>query len=105
MSCSREKGEARVAELEEQVRDLMFFLEAQKTVQENAGEGMEGGAVEVAQKKKRGNLEIDSEWTPEMSPKHRKSLPNGRQQGGAFGAAPRGRRFAPPPWVLLSSIW
>ena len=49
-----EKGEARVAELEEQVRDLMFFLEAQKTVQENAGEGMEGGAVEVAQKKKRG---------------------------------------------------
>ena len=30
--------------------------------------------------------------------KHRKSLPNGRQQGGAFGAAPRGRRFAPPPW-------
>ena len=49
-----EKGEARVAELEEQFRDLMFFLEAQKTVQENAGEGMEGGAVEVAQKKKRG---------------------------------------------------
>ena len=35
---------------------------------------------------------------PEMHRKHRKSLPNGRQQGGAFGAAPRGRRFAPPPW-------
>ena len=34
-----------------------------------------------------------------------KSLPNGRQQGGAFGAAPRRRRFAPPPWGLLSSIW
>ena len=27
---------------------------------------------------------------PEMHQKHRKSLPNGRQQGGAFGAAPRG---------------
>ena len=37
-------------------------------------------------------------WAPEIMPKHRKSLPNGRQQGGAFGAAPRGRRFAPPPW-------
>ena len=24
---------------------------------------------------------------------------------GAFGGAPRGRRFAPPPWVLLSLIW
>ena len=35
-------------------------------------------------------------------PKHRKSLPNGRQQGGAFGARPRGRRFAPPPWGSCS---
>ena len=41
---------------------------------------------------------IDPERVPEMTPKHMKSLPNGRQQGGAFGAAPRGRRFAPPPW-------
>ena len=39
-----------------------------------------------------------SGWAPEIRPKHRKSLPNGRQQGGAFGAAPRRRRFAPPPW-------
>ena len=39
-----------------------------------------------------------SGWAPEIRPKHRKSLPNGRQQGGAFGAAPRGRHFAPPPW-------
>ena len=31
---------------------------------------------------------------PEMHRKHRKSLPNGRQQGGAFGATPRARRFA-----------
>ena len=40
---------------------------------------------------------IEPERGPEMMPKHRKSLPNGRQQGGAFGAAPRGRRFAAPP--------
>ena len=31
-----------------------------------------------------------SGWAPEIMPKHRKSLPNGRQQSGAFGAAPRG---------------
>ena len=40
---------------------------------------------------------IEPERAPEMMPKHRKSLPNGRQQGGAFGAAPLG--------FLLSSIW
>ena len=28
---------------------------------------------------------IEPERAPEMKPKHRKSLPNGRQQGGAFG--------------------
>ena len=39
-----------------------------------------------------------SGWAPEITPKHRKSLPHGRQQGSAKGAAPRGRRFAPPPW-------
>ena len=33
---------------------------------------------------------IEPERAPEMRPKHRKSLPNGRQQGGAFGAAPFG---------------
>ena len=38
---------------------------------------------------------------PETHRKHRKSLPNGKQQGGAFGAAPRGRRFAPPPWAFV----
>ena len=43
---------------------------------------------------------IEPERAPEMMQKHRKSLPNGRQQGGAFGAAPRGRRFALPPWVF-----
>ena len=32
------------------------------------------------------------------APKTSGILPNGRQQGGAFGAAPRERRFAPPPW-------
>ena len=31
-----------------------------------------------------------SSRAPEMHQKHRKSLPNGRQQGGAFGAAPLG---------------
>ena len=36
-----------------------------------------------------------------MHQKHKKSLPNGRQQCGAFGAAPRGRRFAPPLGVLV----
>ena len=30
------------------------------------------------------------EWAPDIRPKHRKSLPNRRQQGGAFGAAPLG---------------
>ena len=33
---------------------------------------------------------IEPEWAPEMGPKHWKSLPNRRQQGGAFGAAPFG---------------
>ena len=33
---------------------------------------------------------IEPERAPEMMPKHRKSLPNGRQQGGAFGADPKG---------------
>ena len=42
---------------------------------------------------------LEPERDPKMRQKHWKSLPNGRQQGGAFGAAPRGRRFAPPPWV------
>ena len=44
---------------------------------------------------------IEPERAPEMMPKHRKSLPNGRQQGGAFGGAQRGRRFAPPPFGVL----
>ena len=67
------------------------------------------GALGIEEKpfweKEGGKIKIDPEWAPEIRPKHRKSLPNRRQQGGAFGAAPRGRRFAPPPWVLLSSIW
>ena len=33
---------------------------------------------------------IEPERVPEMRPKHRKSLPNGRQKGAAFGAAPFG---------------
>ena len=41
---------------------------------------------------------IEPEKAAEMMLKHRKSLPNTRQQGGPFGATPRGRRFAPPPW-------
>ena len=56
------------------------------------GKTKEGGQ---SQKKEGGKA---SGWAPEIMPKHRKSLPNGRQQGGAFGAAPRGQRFAPPPW-------
>ena len=42
-----------------------------------------------------------SGWGPEITPKHLKSLPNGRQQ----------EPFAPPPWggaegaALFSSIW
>ena len=41
--------------------------------------------------KKGGKTKIDPEWAPEMKQKHKKSLPNGRQQGGgAFGAAPLG---------------
>ena len=39
-----------------------------------------------SQKKGRGKAKIDPEWAPEMKQKHRKSLPNGRQQN------PRGRR-------------
>ena len=55
--------------------------------------------------KEGGKIKIDPEWAPEIRPKHRKSLPNRRQQN------PRGRREAPPPWggaegaALLSSIW
>ena len=53
-----------------------------------------------SQKKERGKAKIDPEWAPEMKQKHRKSLPNGRQQpkGAAhearcpLGAAPK----APP---------
>ena len=45
-----------------------------------------------SQKKEGGKTKIDPEWAPEMKQKHRKSLPNGRQQN------PRGRREAPPPW-------
>ena len=57
--------------------------------------GWENQGRWTVQKKEGGKA---SGWAPEIKPKHRKSLLNGRQQGGAFGAAPRGRRFAPPPW-------
>ena len=40
-----ETSERKVVELEEQVRDLMFFLEAQKTI---AAEGSGAGASEMA---------------------------------------------------------
>ena len=36
-----------------------------------------------------------------MMPKHRKSLPNGRQQGGAFGAAPKGAALRAAPFGVL----
>ena len=41
-------------------------------------------------------MKIEPELASEVTPEHKKSLPNGRQQGGAFGAAPRG--------LLLSSF-
>ena len=67
--------------------------EQNPTEQNRTKPGMtkEGGQ---SQKKEGGKA---SGWAPEIRPKHRKSLPNGRQQGGAFGAAPLG--------FLLSSIW
>ena len=37
-------------------------------------------------------MKIEPEWASEVRPKHKKSVPNGRQQGGAFDAAPLGRR-------------
>jgi hypothetical protein len=58
-----ESSEQRVTELEEQVRDLMFFLEAQKTIEADSGGGgaggegmseMAGGNVEVVAKPTRG---------------------------------------------------
>lgn len=52
-----ETSERRVQELEEQVRDLMFFLEAQKTIEaESTGGASElaGGNVEVVAKPSRG---------------------------------------------------
>ena len=42
-----------------------------------------------------------SGWAPEIRPKHRKSLPNGRQQGGAFGAAQGGGASRRPLGVLV----
>ena len=44
---------------------------------------------------------IEPERAPEMMPKHRKSLPNGRQQGGAFGAAPKGVALRAAPFGAL----
>ena len=44
---------------------------------------------------------IEPERAPEMMPKHRKSLPNGRQQGGAFGAAPKGAALRAAPFGVL----
>ena len=45
-----------VQDLEEQVRDLMFFFEAQKTIEGEGGVGTEasGGDVEIVEKKTRG---------------------------------------------------
>ena len=45
--------------------------------------------------------EIEPERAPEMTPKHRKSLPNGRQQGGAFGDAPKGVALRAAPFGVL----
>jgi BRCA1-associated protein len=49
-----ETSEAKVQELEEQVRDLMFFLEAQKTIEAEGGADgpseLAGGNVEVVAK-------------------------------------------------------
>ena len=36
-----------------------------------------------------------------MTPKHKKSLPNARQQGGAFGAAPKGAALRAAPFGVL----
>ena len=44
---------------------------------------------------------IEPGRAPEMMPKHRKSLPNGRQQGGAFGAAPKGAALRAAPFGVL----
>lgn len=52
-----ETNERKVQELEEQVRDLMFFLEAQKTIEAEGGAGaseMAGGDLEVVAKPTRG---------------------------------------------------
>ena len=43
-----------------------------------------------SREKKQEKYKIHPEWAPEIKPKHRNSLPNRRQQGGAFGAAPLG---------------
>ena len=43
----------------------------------------------------------EPERAPEMMQKHRKSLPNGRQQGGAFGAAPKGAALRAAPFGVL----
>ena len=59
--------------------------------QHSSGKTKEGGQSP----KKKG--EKAARWAQEIMPKQTKSLPNGRQQGGAFGAAPRGG-------FLLSSI-
>ena len=57
-----------------------------------------GGPRKLDSPKKNGKA---SGWVPAIRPKHRRSLPNGRQQGGAIGAAPKGRRFASPPIGVL----
>ena len=44
---------------------------------------------------------IEPERAPEMMPKHRESLSNGRQQGGAFGAAPKGAALRAAPFGVL----
>ncbi|KAI8456407.1 hypothetical protein BY996DRAFT_6430791 [Phakopsora pachyrhizi] len=41
------KLEAEVADLKDQVRDLMFFLEAQSKIQNEGGEELKGGSIEI----------------------------------------------------------
>ena len=62
-----------------------------------AGSGWENRGRWTVPKKKEGGKA--SGWAPEVMPKHRKSLPNGRQQGGAFGAAHKGPALRAVPYT------